>query len=139
MALKFNTEKNIVWVVINEDLDVNEVSDSYLPKDGEAVFEVNIIDPKEGLKMIDDATKVVWERGQRFEKVDFYKLGVNRCKRMFNSWRGVLDGNGDAMPCDDMFKEKFYRFNRQYYEAISNYIDELSEGKKRIKEDSEKN
>jgi len=139
MALKFNTEKSIIWLKINEELDVDQVDESFNPSEGEAVFQICIIDPKTGLKLIDDSTSQVWQRNQRFEKIDFYKLQVKKLCKMIIGWKGVLGPDGKPIECNDTWKETLFRYNRAFFDAIVNKVDEIEGIKAKEKEEEEKN
>jgi hypothetical protein len=98
-----------------------------------------MIDPKTGLKLIDDATSSKWERNQRFEKIDFYKLQVKKLAKMIIGWKGVLDPDGKPIECNDTWKETLFRYNRAYFDAIVNKVDEIEGIKTKEKEAEEKN
>lgn len=139
MGLKFNTENNVIWLKINDDLDVDQVDEKYNPVEGEAVFQINMIDPKTGIKLIEDATKAVWDKGQRFEKTDFYKLQIKKICKMIIGWKGVLDPSGSPIECTDQWKETVFRYNRAFFDAINDKVDEIAKIKSKDKEEEEKN
>lgn len=139
MGLRLRTEKKTVWLKINSALEVEQVEKDYSLKDGEAKFHLAILDPKEASSIMDKGVKSVWEKGQRFEKLDMYKIKALRISKCFLNWEGIVDENDSPIPFSEDNKESLFRFNPHVVNALLEKLQEYEEDHKVEAEAIEKN
>ena len=121
MALKVKTTTEIHNVVLRgeegEDL---------------ATFDIKILEPAEFEKIINKHRKIEWDsptkrvKKERFETPKFAAISEERFVEMVQDWDGILDPDGQPLPCTKANKQTVYKHNPGLVEWIFAKADEIS-------------
>ena len=131
MSLKLRTKAILVWVKINELKKCEKVAEDYLLQDGEAMFHVELLTPKEEYNILDVAREVDWEKNpsgieQRIDKgPNWYMWKIIKIKKALHGWKGVLDDDGNELPCTEQNKETLFNCNKEYIDALLDFVSVL--------------
>lgn len=142
MSLKLRTKAILVWVKINELKKCEKVNDDYALQEGEAMFQVELLSPKDEYNILDVAREVDWEKTpagveQRVDKgPNWYLWKITKVKKSIHNWKGVLDDDGKTIECNEENKVLLFNCNKEYIDALIDYVTVL-EGKERKIKDSE--
>lgn len=90
--------------------------------EGETIkFKVALLTQKESNKILEGCVKHEWDRGQRFDKIDYYKFSVDKIDKMIVDWEGLEDKDGRALECNKTNKEVVFCY---YSDLINSVLDE---------------
>lgn len=106
---------------------------------GEARFLVRPLTPKESAEILEKATAKRWERGQRFEEINWYKYKVLKIDSVIVNWEGLEDESGKPIPCDKKTKEVVYLHNSALIDEVLDRADLLYSGIVQSEEELSKN
>ena len=140
MALKLKMKRVSFWVLVNENLHCEKVEEDYKLGEGECMFFIDLLDPKDSYSLIDNAIEHEWERNQRFDKPNWLKLKTQKIKKMFQDWKGVInEETGEIIPCTDPMKQVLFLNNSAVFDAVVDFAEEIQKKQQKIKEDDLKN
>lgn len=105
----------------------------------ELVFEVALLTPKEINQLLENSTEHEWDRGQRFDRPNYYKFAINKLDKMIVSWSGVEDDAGNPLDCNRKNKEVVYAYYSDLLNSVLEEAEALGKEEADFKEDSEKN
>lgn len=91
-----------------------------------ANFIVLPLDPKDSQALLTASTDVSWERGQRFESVDWYRYKILKINKVIKGWSGIEDEAGNPLPCDDHHRELLYLNNTSIIDEVIDKADALA-------------
>lgn len=111
--MKLRTQKIEEWITITMGTDTARVL-------------IQPLTPKDTARLLEEATESEWERGQRFEKVNFYIFRVLKTDFVIRDW-DVQDENGNAIPCTRPWKETVYQNNPTFIEKVLDKAEKLAE------------
>lgn len=111
--MKLRTQKIEEWITITMGADTARVL-------------IQPLTPKDTARLLEESTESEWERGQRFEKVNFYIFRVLKTDFVIRDW-DVQDENGNPIPCTRPWKETVYQNNPTFIEKVLDKAEKLAE------------
>lgn len=104
--------------------------------DSKAVFIVDPDTPEETKERIERFTVTERVKGELKERIDWYKMKLDRVVKVIAGWEGVGDENGKALDCTRETKIAVYLNNPGIIDEVLAEAEELAlEDKKRAEED----
>jgi hypothetical protein len=135
--MKFRTKKIGYWLdrfgKVVEDYEFDERTKE------EPLFYVEPMTPKERIRNIEKCEYKEWDRGQRFEKTDFYKVKLHRIFKTITDWNDQVENEDGPMECNQHNKELLYAHETAVIDAVLEGADRLAEGIAADAEEQEKN
>ena len=120
MALKIRKERPTYEIV-------------YEDGDDSATFKCHILSTAEVAKMAESSTIHVWDspkkRGpkQRFDKLDLAVFHADKIDRIIIDWEGILDPDGNPLPCTRENKLLLEEVNPEIVEYVLDEVDKLAD------------
>ena len=122
--MKLRTKKVEQWIVIEGD-----------NPEEKAEFFVHPLSPKETSALLEKSRKTEWDKGQRFNEIDFYKFKISKVWATILDWNGVENEEGLPIICNNANKEIVYLNNPEIIDKVLEKADDLY---KAVQEDLEK-
>jgi hypothetical protein len=126
MALQLRTQKRTYRVPLYRD-------------GGEAVFVVDPDTPEEVKERLERFTFVERVRGEVKEKVDWFKMKLDRVVKVIAEWEGIEDEAGQAVACTRENKIAVYLNNPGVIDEVLAEAEDLAQEEKKRVEGEAKN
>jgi len=94
------------------------------------------INPKQMSKLLEKATDVIWEKGQRFSDLNLYRYKISKISIGIKGWEDVLDDDGNPIPFTPENLEIVYLNNPDIIDEVLEKLDNISK-MKQIEEENE--
>lgn len=91
-----------------------------------ASFLVKPMNPKETTQLLGTASKVDWDRGQRFKDPDYYKFKIDKIDKTIIDWRDIEDEDGKPLECNRKNKEMVFLNNPDLIDKVLEMADDLT-------------
>jgi hypothetical protein len=124
--MKLRTKRSNEWIEIEKDGCI-------------AKFLVSVMTPKESLGQLASFTKYSWEKNQRVEKIEYYKLRMDTINKTILDWEGIENEDGDELECNEKNKEIIYLYNAPLIEEVLEKTQELLANILKQEEEERKN
>ena len=110
--MKLNTKKVETYITIDR-------------KEGSARFLVSPMTPKERFDLLKECTEYEWDKGQRFDNINFLKFRLNKILKVIKGWEGIEDKDGKPLECTNENKEIAYMYNTSLIDEVLERLDLL--------------
>jgi len=132
--MKLRTKPIEKWVFFDDNFQIVEDE-----RDASCAFLISPLTPKIQSGLVLAATEHEWDKNQRFDHVDFYKMRMDKIDKAVIDWKGVENEDGTSMIVSRKNKELLHAYNSALFDKLLDYINKMEEKQQALEAGNEKN